>query len=106
MGQVVSLVKMVVQHILPYFIKNVPISSTLWISSSIHYITLEREYKGSSSGGPHREPTKGSQTIEGQLGYGHKYDETTSIYQPHSEREIEVGDWVFLRIQPYKQMSL
>jgi hypothetical protein len=79
MGQVVSLVKMVVQHILPYFIKNVPISNTLWISSSIHYITLEREYKGSSSGGPHREPTKGSQTIEGQLGYDTKYDETTSI---------------------------
>jgi hypothetical protein len=23
-----------------------------------------------------------------------------------SEREFEVGDWVFLRIQPYKQMSL
>ena len=22
------------------------------------------------------------------------------------EREIEVGDWVFLRFQPYKQMSL
>jgi hypothetical protein len=27
-------------------------------------------------------------------------------YQHHSEREFEVGDWVFLRIQPYKQMSL
>ena len=27
-------------------------------------------------------------------------------YQHHSEKEFEVGDWVFLRIQPYKQMSL
>jgi hypothetical protein len=63
MGQVVSLDIKVVQHILPYFIKNVPISGTLWISSSIHYITLEREYKGSNNGGPHRE-SKGSQTIE------------------------------------------
>jgi hypothetical protein len=27
-------------------------------------------------------------------------------YQHHSEREFEVGDWVFLRLQPYKQMSL
>jgi hypothetical protein len=63
---------MVVQYILPHFIKNVPISGTLWISSSIHYITLEREYKGSSNGVPHREPTRGTQTIEGQLGYGIK----------------------------------
>ena len=28
------------------------------------------------------------------------------VNQHHSEREFEVGDWVFLRIQPYKQMSL
>ena len=27
-------------------------------------------------------------------------------YQHHSERSFEVGDWVFLRLQPYKQMSL
>ena len=72
MGQMVSLSGIVVQHILPYFIKNVPISDTLWISSSIHYITLEREYKGSISGGTHREPIRVSQTIEGQLGYGIK----------------------------------
>ena len=26
--------------------------------------------------------------------------------QHHSERSFDVGDWVFLRIQPYKQMSL
>jgi hypothetical protein len=26
--------------------------------------------------------------------------------QHHSERSFEVGDWVFLRLQPYKQMSL
>jgi hypothetical protein len=26
--------------------------------------------------------------------------------QHHSEREFEVGDWVFLRLQPYKHMSL
>jgi hypothetical protein len=27
-------------------------------------------------------------------------------YQHHNEREFEVGDWVFLRLQPYKQISL
>ena len=26
--------------------------------------------------------------------------------QHHSERSFEVGDWVFLRLQPYKQVSL
>ena len=26
--------------------------------------------------------------------------------QHHSERCFDVGDWVFLRLQPYKQMSL
>lgn len=26
--------------------------------------------------------------------------------QHHNERSFEVGDWVFLRLQPYKQMSL
>jgi hypothetical protein len=72
MGQVVSLGRMVVHHILPYFIKKIPISDTLWISSSICHIALERDYKGSSSGGLHRAPTRGSQTIEGQLSYGTK----------------------------------
>jgi len=27
-------------------------------------------------------------------------------YQHHSERSFDVGDWVFLWLQPYKQMSL
>ena len=27
-------------------------------------------------------------------------------YQHHGERKFEVGNWVFLRLQPYKQMSL
>ena len=27
-------------------------------------------------------------------------------YQHHSEQSFNVGDWVFLRLQPYKQMSL
>jgi len=27
-------------------------------------------------------------------------------YQHHSEGSFEVGDWLFLRLQPYKQMSL
>jgi hypothetical protein len=26
--------------------------------------------------------------------------------QHRSERSFEVGDWIFLRLQPYKQMSL
>jgi hypothetical protein len=72
MGQVVALGRMTAQHILPYFIKNVPIFGTLWISPSIHHITLESDYKGLGSGGPHRTPTRGSQTIEGQLGYDTK----------------------------------
>jgi hypothetical protein len=72
MGQVVSLGRMVVQHILPYFIKNVLISSTLWISSSIHHISFESDCKGLGSGGPHGAPIRGSQTNEGQFGYGTK----------------------------------
>jgi hypothetical protein len=28
------------------------------------------------------------------------------VDQHRSEREFEVGDWVFLRLQPYKQISL
>jgi hypothetical protein len=31
---------------------------------------------------------------------------TQEAHQYDREREFEVGDWVFLRIQPYKQMSL
>ena len=27
-------------------------------------------------------------------------------YQHRRERSFDVGDWVFLRLQPYKQMSL
>ena len=26
--------------------------------------------------------------------------------QHHNKRSFDVGDWVFLRLQPYKQMSL
>jgi len=54
MDQVVDLGRMVAQHILPYFIKNVPIYGYLWLSSSIFHITLERRIKGSRTGGPHR----------------------------------------------------
>jgi hypothetical protein len=90
MGQVVSLGRMVVQHILPYFIKNVPIYGTLWLSSSIHHITLERESEGSSSGGPHRAPTRGSPTIEDNLAIT-KNRMKQQEYQHHSEREFEVG---------------
>ena len=28
------------------------------------------------------------------------------VYQHSSERRFNVGDWVFLRLQPYKHMSL
>ena len=28
------------------------------------------------------------------------------VDQHHSERSFDMGDWVFLRLQPYKQMSL
>ena len=67
MDQVVSLGGMLVHHILSYLIKNVPISSTLWISSSIHHISFERDYKGSSSGGVHRESARGSQLLKENL---------------------------------------
>jgi len=41
------------------------------------------KYKGSSSGGPHRDPTSDPKTIDKQIGYGTKYGETTttSIWQ-------------------------
>jgi hypothetical protein len=28
------------------------------------------------------------------------------VYQQRSEMEFEVGDWIHLRLQPYKQISL
>ena len=31
---------------------------------------------------------------------------TQQANQQRSEREFEVGDWVFMRLQPYKHMSL
>jgi len=68
----VALDRIVVQHILPYFIKNVTIYGTLWISSSIHHIKLERDCKYSRNRGPHPTPIRGSQTIVGKLGYGTK----------------------------------
>jgi len=95
MGQMVSLGRMVVQRILPYFIKNVTIYGTLWISSSIYHITLESDYKDSSSRGPHPTPIRGSQTRMKQQEDQH-----------NSERECEVGDCVFVRLQPFEQMSL
>ena len=90
---------MVLQKILPYFIKNVPISGTLWISSSIHHIILERDYE----------------EVEAHI--WHQYEVLKLLkdnlvlvqnmmkqqaYKHHTEREFEVGDWVFLWIQPYK----
>jgi len=68
---------MVVKHVLPNFLKNVPIYCTSGISSSIEHITLERDCKGSSNGKPHRVPTRCSQIVEGKLGYNIKLDETT-----------------------------
>jgi hypothetical protein len=58
---------MVLQHFLPYFIRNVLVSGTLWVSSSIDHITLERKTYGSRSGGTHPTLTKDSPTIEDNL---------------------------------------
>ena len=69
MGQIVALGRMVVQQILPHFIKNVTNYGTLWVSSSIYHITLERNYKISINKGTHIKQIGGPQTIEGQLGY-------------------------------------
>jgi hypothetical protein len=66
---VVSLGELVAQHILPYFIKNVLIYGTLWVSSSIHYNTLEGEIECSSSGGTHIKPTRDYPNIKGKFGY-------------------------------------
>jgi hypothetical protein len=63
---------MVVQHILRYFIKNVPIYAKIWISSSLHNTTLEMESEGSTYGGLKKEPTRSSDSIEGKLVYNTK----------------------------------
>jgi hypothetical protein len=60
---------MVEQHILPYFTKNAPIYGYLWMSSSIHHISLERKIKVSRSGGPHKASRMCSLTTAGRLGY-------------------------------------
>jgi hypothetical protein len=98
MGQVVTFTRMVVQYFQSYIIQNIPIYETLWVSSSIHHITFKRETQGLSSGGLYPTPTIGYRYIEGQIGYKMK--------QHCSERDFEVGGWVFLRLQPYKKMSL
>jgi len=69
---VITLGIMVVKKIFPYFIINVTIYGSLWISSFIHNITLERYCKGSSNGGPHMEPIRGFETIKGKIGYNSK----------------------------------
>ena len=35
-----------------------------------------------------------------------QYRMKQQAYQHRSERSFEEGDWLFLRLQPYKQMSL
>jgi hypothetical protein len=55
MGQVVSLGRMVVQHILPYFIKNVPFMELYGYHPPSITSPLKGTIKVQASGGPHRE---------------------------------------------------
>lgn len=65
----------------------------------------QRDYKGSSSRGPHKTPTKRSQTIEGNFIMAQ--DRMKQQANRHcNEREFEVGDWIYLRLHSYNQMSL
>ena len=50
-------------------------------------------------------PTRGSKTMEGHLVIAQNRMKQQAN-QHHSEISFEVRGWVFLRLQPYKQMSL
>jgi hypothetical protein len=80
--------------------KKIPIFGTLWISSSIHQIRL----KGTTK----------VQTVEEYIGNQQEVlkvlkenlvmaqNKMKQVDQHRSEKEFEVGDSVFLRLQPYK----
>jgi hypothetical protein len=105
MGQVVSLSGMVVQHILPYFIKKSP------------FLALYGYHPPSITS-----PLKGNEKIQAVEDHIGNQQEILKLLkdnlvmeqnrmkqktdQHRSEREFEVGDWAFLGLQPYKQMSL
>jgi len=105
MGQVIFLGKMVVQHILPYFINNYPIM-TLY---EYHPPSITLPLKGTAK----------VQAVEDHIGHQQKVFKILKdnlviaqnrmkqqADQHHSERKFEVGDWLLLRLQPYKQMFL
>ena len=48
---------------------------------------------------------RSSPTLKGQPEFGKKLNETTCISTGKS-RIFDVGDWLFLRLQPYKKISL
>ena len=96
MVQVVTLGRMVVID---------TIYGTLWISPIIHHFFSKIKIQGSSSGRSHRESTIGSQILKDNLTMAQNRMKQQAN-QHRSERSFEVRDWVFLRLQPYKQMSL
>jgi hypothetical protein len=97
MGEVVAFGGMVVQHIIPYFIKNVPISGTY----GYHPPSITSPLKGKTK----------VQVVEDHIG---NQQEVLKLWkdnlfmaqnrmkqqvdQHHSEKEFEVGHWVFLRL--------
>jgi hypothetical protein len=92
MVQMVTLGRMVVYHFLSYYNKNDTIYGTLWIPTSFHHFFSKIKILGTTSGRNHL--TMAQNRMKQQTD------------QHHNERSFEVGDWVFLRLQPYKQMSL
>jgi hypothetical protein len=102
MGQVVSLGRMVVQHNLPYFIKNVPIYG-------YHLPSITSSLKGTAKVQAMEDHIGNQQEVlkllKGNLVIAQNRMKQQA-YQHHSEREFEVGDWIFLRLQPCKSMSL
>lgn len=106
MGQLVALGRTVVQHILPYFIINVTIYGTLQSPSSIHHIILLKDKANVQEMENHLEHQQDVlQLLKDNLVIAQNMMKQQAD-QHCSERKFEVGDWVFFRLQPYKQISL
>jgi hypothetical protein len=93
--------RMVVQYFLPYVIKNFPIYGTLWYHPPFITSPLKGKPKVQVVEDHLEHQQEVLQILKGSLVIS-KNIMKQQAYQPRNERSFEEGDWIFLRLQPYK----